>query len=82
MPPAWWPPPRSTSTGCPRPSTTRSPAGRPLAGRGRLAFQNLQQAWHEKQTTIVAALNDFEQSLIVTDRDFTSTDDTQAQAPA
>jgi WXG100 family type VII secretion target len=48
-------------------------------GSGGLAFQNLQQAWQEKQTTIMRALNDFEQSLVSTDRDFTSTDDTQAQ---
>ena len=48
-------------------------------GSGGLAFQNLQQAWQEKQTTIMRALNDFEQSLVVTDRDFTSTDDAQAQ---
>lgn len=49
-------------------------------GQGGLAFQNLQRAWQEKQTTITRALNDFEQSLVVTDRDFTSTDDVQAQA--
>jgi WXG100 family type VII secretion target len=49
-------------------------------GAGGQAFQNLQRAWQEKQTTITRALNDFEQSLVVTDRDFTSTDDAQAQA--
>ena len=48
-------------------------------GSGGLAFQNLQRAWQEKQTTIMRALDDFEQSLVVTDRDFTSTDDSQAQ---
>jgi WXG100 family type VII secretion target len=48
-------------------------------GSGGLAFQNLQRAWQEKQTTIMRALDDFEQSLVVTDRDFTSTDDAQAQ---
>jgi len=49
-------------------------------GQGGVAFQTLQQAWQEKQTTITSALNDFEQSLLVTDRDFTATDDSQAQA--
>ena len=48
-------------------------------GQGGAAFQNLQRAWQEKQTTITSALNDFEQSLLVTDRDFTATDDSQAQ---
>jgi WXG100 family type VII secretion target len=49
-------------------------------GSGGLAFQNLQRTWQEKQSTIMRALDDFEQSLVVTDRDFTSTDDAQAQA--
>jgi len=49
-------------------------------GQGGTQFQNLQRTWQEKQTTIVRALNDFEQSLVATDRDFTNTDDTQAQA--
>jgi WXG100 family type VII secretion target len=49
-------------------------------GSGGLAFQNLQRAWQEKQTTIIRALNDFEQSLVVTDHDFSSTDDAQAQS--
>jgi WXG100 family type VII secretion target len=49
-------------------------------GQGGVAFQTLQQAWQEKQRTITNALNDFEQSLLVTDRDFTTTDDSQAQA--
>ena len=47
-------------------------------GSGGLAFQNLQTAWQEKQATIVSALNEFEASLISTDRDFTNTDDVQA----
>jgi WXG100 family type VII secretion target len=49
-------------------------------GQGGMAFQNLQRAWQEKQTTITRALDEFEQSLIVTDRDFTATDDSQAQS--
>jgi len=49
-------------------------------GMGGTQFQNLQRTWQEKQKTIIRALDDFEQSLIVTDRDFTNTDDTQAQA--
>jgi WXG100 family type VII secretion target len=48
-------------------------------GAGGLAFQNLHTAWQEKQAVIVRALNDFENSLVTTDRDFTTTDDTQAQ---
>lgn len=51
-------------------------------GSGGLAFQNLQRAWQEKQAAITRALDDFERSLVVTDRDFTATDDTQAQASA
>lgn len=49
-------------------------------GAGGQAFFNLHQAWTEKQRIIVSALNEFEMSLIGTDRDFTATDDTQAQA--
>jgi WXG100 family type VII secretion target len=49
-------------------------------GAGGLAFQNLQAAWQEKQATIVSALNEFEASLVSTDRDFTATDDVQATA--
>jgi WXG100 family type VII secretion target len=49
-------------------------------GMGGTQFQNLQRTWQEKQATIVSALNDFEQSLMVTDRDFVNTDDLQAQA--
>jgi WXG100 family type VII secretion target len=47
-------------------------------GAGGQAFQNLQRAWQEKQRTIMRALDDFERSLVVTDHDFTSTDDAQA----
>ena len=47
-------------------------------GAGGSAFVQLGQAWSEKQATIVSALNQFEQSLRSTERDNTSTDDTQS----
>jgi len=47
------------------------------AGSGGRAFFQLHQAWTEKQRTIVAALNEFEQSLQSTERDNLSTDDSQ-----
>lgn len=46
-------------------------------GQGATAFFTLQQAWTEKQQVIVDALNEFETSLGVTERDNLSTDDTQ-----
>lgn len=46
-------------------------------GQGATAFFALQQAWTEKQQVIVDALNDFENSLGVTERDNVSTDDAQ-----
>ncbi len=46
-------------------------------GQGATAFFALQQAWTEKQQVIVDALNEFEQSLGVTERDNINTDDTQ-----
>ena len=48
------------------------------AGAGGQAFFVLHQAWTEKQKVIVSALNEFEQSLVGTDKDISSTDDTQA----
>ncbi len=47
-------------------------------GQGGAAFFTLHQAWTEKQNTIVSALNEFEASLVGTQRDVTNTDDTQA----
>jgi WXG100 family type VII secretion target len=47
-------------------------------GQGGAAFFTLHQAWTEKQTVITNALNDFEASLTSTERDNTSTDDTQS----
>ncbi|GEP37576.1 hypothetical protein NPS01_12390 [Nocardioides psychrotolerans] len=46
-------------------------------GQGATAFFALQQAWTEKQQVIVEALNEFENSLGVTERDNISTDDAQ-----
>jgi len=48
------------------------------AGSGGQAFFVLHQAWTEKQKVIVKALNDFETSLLGTQKDVSSTDDTQA----
>ena len=48
-------------------------------GAGGTAFFALHQAWTEKQNTIVSALNEFESSLRSTEKDNTSTDDSQSQ---
>ncbi len=48
------------------------------AGSGGQAFFILHQAWTEKQKVVVNALNEFESSLIGTDKDVSATDDTQA----
>ena len=48
------------------------------AGSGGQAFFVLHQAWTEKQKVVVSALNEFEASLVGTQRDVTNTDDTQA----
>lgn len=48
------------------------------AGAGSLAFHSLHAAWTEKQKIVVSALNDFESSLIETDRDDTQTDESSA----
>ena len=50
------------------------------AGQGATAFQALAMAWHEKQTTIVNALNEFESNLQATERDNYSTDDQQSSS--
>lgn len=47
-------------------------------GQGANAFFTLHQAWTEKQQLIVSALNEFEASLISTERDNIATDDTQS----
>jgi WXG100 family type VII secretion target len=48
------------------------------AGAGGQAFFVLHQAWTEKQKVVVSALNEFEASLVGTEKDVSSTDDTQA----
>ena len=47
-------------------------------GQGGAAVFTLHQAWTEKQTVIVQALNEFEASLISTEHDNVSTDETQS----
>ena len=47
-------------------------------GQGGSAFFTLHQAWTEKQTVIVQALNEFESSLVSTEHDNVSTDETQS----
>lgn len=47
-------------------------------GQGASAFFVLHQTWTEKQRTIVGALDEFAQSLTVTERDNVSTDDEQS----
>ncbi len=47
-------------------------------GQGGRAFFNLHQAWTEKQTRIVRALNEFEAALTSTERDNINTDQSQS----
>ena len=51
-------------------------------GQGGTAFFTLHQAWTEKQTVIVQALDEFEASLVSTERDNVATDDTQSASYA
>lgn len=46
-------------------------------GEGGNAFQVLHTAWQEKQTRITRALDDFERSLLETEQDNTTTDQSQ-----
>jgi WXG100 family type VII secretion target len=48
------------------------------AGAGGQAFFILHQAWTDKQTMVVSALDEFEASLRGTEKDATNVDDTQA----
>lgn len=48
------------------------------AGTGGRAFLTLHRAWTQKQRTITNALNEFEASLVATERDNTSTDEAQS----
>jgi uncharacterized protein YukE len=52
------------------------------SGQGGTAFHSLGLAWSEKQRTILNALYQFEASLRSTEKDNTSTDDTQSSAYA
>ena len=47
-------------------------------GAGGRAFLSLHRAWTQKQHTITNALNEFEASLVATERDNTSTDEAQS----
>lgn len=49
-------------------------------GAGGTAFFNLHNAWQEKHTKIVRALNEFEASLQKTDSDTKGTDQGQSQS--
>jgi WXG100 family type VII secretion target len=51
-------------------------------GQGGAAFFRLHQAWTEKQTVIVRALDEFEASLVATEHDNVSTDETQSASYA
>jgi uncharacterized protein YukE len=50
------------------------------AGRGAAAFGSLGHAWHEKQATILSALDQFETLLRSTEKDNLGTDDIQSAA--
>lgn len=47
-------------------------------GQGGTSFFALHQAWTEKQTVIVRALDEFEAALVSTEHDNVSTDETQS----
>jgi uncharacterized protein YukE len=49
-------------------------------GQGSSSFQALGLAWSDKQHTIIGALDHFEEALRATERDNTSTDETQSAA--
>lgn len=46
-------------------------------GQGATAFQGLNNAWNEKQRTIVKALDDFSNALVTTNQTNVSTDQDQ-----
>jgi uncharacterized protein YukE len=50
------------------------------SGQGGSAFRALGHAWSERQRTIVGALDQFEASLRSTEKDNTTTDETQSAA--
>ena len=49
-------------------------------GQGATAFHNLHNAWQDKANKIVSALDQFQQSLVETEKDNVSTDQSQADA--
>lgn len=51
-------------------------------GQGASAFHTLHTAWQEKQSKIVGALDQFAESLVLTDKDNVSTDQSQADSAA
>lgn len=52
------------------------------AGQGGRAFFQVHQAWSEKQRIVVKALDDFEQSLVSTDKDAKATDEASSSSMA
>ena len=54
--------------------------GMKWGGQGATAFHNLHSAWQDKANKIVTALDQFQQSLLDTEKDNTSTDLSQADA--
>lgn len=52
--------------------------GMKWGGQGATAFHNLHTAWQDKSTKIVSALDQFQQSLLDTEKDNTATDQSQA----
>lgn len=52
--------------------------GNRWGGQGAAAFHNLHTAWQEKQNKIVSALDQFSESLVQTEKDNVSTDQSQA----
>ncbi|MEV7973582.1 WXG100 family type VII secretion target [Cellulomonas sp. NPDC089187] len=47
-------------------------------GQGATAFQQLMTRWREDASKIISALNEFEQNLIGSDKDYTAQDDQQS----
>ncbi len=47
-------------------------------GQGASSFMNLHRAWTEKQNTIVKALDDFSESLTLTERENVQNDEQQS----
>lgn len=52
--------------------------GMKWGGQGATAFHNLHTAWQDKANKIVGALDQFQQSLLETEKDNVATDQSQA----